>query len=375
MMTHRERILAVLEGRRPDRIPWIPRLDLWHRARLAEGNMPARFHGQTLRGVERAIGGATPARTGRIYRVRYEDLEVRRTEKGGEVCTEYVTPVGTLTQVDVRTGDLTDYAIDFLPHDPPIRTVADYGVMEYVYEHTFFDPAYEEYLAYEQEIGEDGYPMVSVGDAPFHHFLLRLSGYNRAYYELADHLPQVEHLIEVMAQVEMERLWPVVLASPARWLLHGVHFDSQMTPPPLYRRYILPYYQQVAPRVHAAGKYLSYHADDDAQAILGQIRESGYDLADCFTTEPMVTVTLAEARAAWGRDIIIAGGVPSVILEETAMSGAEFVAYMAGVFRTIAPGDAFMLAVADNVMPRADIGRVELISRMVEEWGVYPIRS
>jgi hypothetical protein len=57
--------------------------------------------------------------------------------------------------------------------------------------------------------------MVGIGDCPFHHFLLRLSGYHAAYYELADHLPQVEHLIKVMEQVEMARLWPVVLDSPA----------------------------------------------------------------------------------------------------------------------------------------------------------------
>jgi hypothetical protein len=55
------------------------------------------------------------------------------------------------------------------------------------------------------------------------------------------------------------------------------------------------------------------------------------------------------------------------------MSDAEFNAYMRDVFRTIAPGDAMILGVSDNVMPRAKIERVERITQMVQEFGQYPI--
>jgi len=375
MMTHRERILAVLDRRPPDIIPWSPRLQLWYNARVAEGNLPARYRGLTLRQVEQAMGVATPAREGRVFRTRYTGLEIKRTEKGGEILTEFITPVGTISQLDIKTDTLEGYADSGLPKEHPIKRVADYAVMEYITEHTTFDPAYDEYLAYEREIGDDGYPMVSVGDCPFHHFLLRLSGYDTAYYELADHLPQVEHLIKVMAQVEMERMWPVVLDSPARLLLHGIHFDTQMTPPRLFERYITPYYQQIAPRLHARGKVLTYHADDDSKLILNQVRDAGFDMAECFATAPLVSVTLAEARQVWGNDVIIFGGVPSIILEEQVMGDAEFEAYMRDLFRVVAPGDALILGVSDNVMPRAKIERVERITQMVQEFGRYPIQS
>jgi hypothetical protein len=87
----------------------------------------------------------------------------------------------------------------------------------------------------------------------------------------------------------------------------------------------------------------------------------------------MVEVTLEEARAAWGTDVTIFGGVPSIVLEPT-YPEAEFEAYMRGVFRTIAPGDAFILGVADNVMPTSIIERVERISHLVEQYGTYPIQ-
>jgi hypothetical protein len=78
-----------------------------------------------------------------------------------------------------------------------------------------------------------------------------------------------------------------------------------------------------------------------------------------------VPTTLAEARAAWGDRVIIWGGVPSVILEPQ-FSDAEFEAYMRDLFRVIGDGDAFILGVADNVMPGADIERVRRITAMAQ---------
>ncbi len=67
--------------------------------------------------------------------------------------------------------------------------------------------------------------------------------------------------------------------------------------------------------------------------------------------------------------------MPSVILEEMTTSEEEFEEHMRGVFEAIAPGDAFILGVADNVMPRSKIERVERITQMVEEYGYYPVRA
>ena len=46
---------------------------------------------------------------------------------------------------------------------------------------------------------------------------------------------------------------------------------------------------------------------------------------------------------------------------------------MIDVFKTIAPGDAFILGVADNVMPEAKIERIRRVTEMVEEYG-YPVQ-
>ena len=145
-----------------------------------------------------------------------------------------------------------------------------------------------------------------------------------------------------------------------------------MTSPPLFERYITPYSSDLSALLHANGKSLAYHADNDAKQILGLIRDAGFDMAEVFATAPLVEVTLQEAREAWGTQVIIYGGIPSIILEDT-FPEDEFRAYVRDVFRTIAPGDAFVLGVADNVMPRARIERIEWITEMVEQHGNYPV--
>jgi len=372
-MTNRERVLAVLDGKPVDQVPWIARLQLWYSARQTEGNMPERFRGMTVEQVGRALRTGDPARNGKVFQPVYKGMEVREERVAGALRTTYVTPYGTLVYGQITSDYLAGRIESGLPLEHPIRKVEDYKIWEYITEHTYWEPTYAEYEAYEKQVGDEGYPMVSAGDCPFHHFQLRLVGYNDAYFHLQDYPNEVEHLMTVMTQVEKERLWPVVANSPARLILHGMHFDSQMTPPNLFRRWITPYYKEFSALLHAKNKRLAWHADDDSQAILQDTKDAGFDMAECFCTAPMVSVTLAEARRVYGKDVIIWGGVPSVVLEET-FPEEEFEEYMRGVFRAIAPGDAMILGVADNVMPRSLISRVERISDLVEQHGKYPVQ-
>ena len=372
-MTNRDRLLAIMDHKSPDRIPWIPRLQLWHTAHLHQGTLPDRFAGMSLRQIERQLGMGTPAREGQVFAAEQRgDVEVKSRQEGESTLYTYRTPVGQVQSRYRSSAELEKVGIQSLEVEHQIKGPADFAVVEYLLEHMHYIPTYEKYRQYEAEIGEDGYPLVAAGDCPFHHFLQKLAGYNNAYYLLADCPDETERLLRTMEELERERIWPVVAASPARLILHGVHFDSNMTPPPLFSRYITPYYQDFSDLLHGHDKLLCMHADNDSRLILGHLQEAGFDMVETFTTAPQVSCTLEEARRFWGNEMIIWGAVPSVVLEET-YSEAQFEAYLRGVFRTVAPGDAFILGVADNVMPGALLSRLERIGEMVAEWGAYPI--
>jgi len=372
-MTPRERILAVLDGKAPDRIPWVPRLQIWWDAARLTGTLPPEYEGLSLREVERDVFGGTAARDGFIFRTEMRDVEVRQMKLDKmDTLYEYVTPVGTVTTRMRTTDQLNRQGIQEAQVEFMLKSREDYPVVEYIIEHTDYSAAYEEYERYEAETGDDGYPMVNCGDCPFHHWMRGLAGYDHAYFHLYDFPNEVDRLVDALTDRSKETIWQHMLDSPARMLMHGHHLSSQMTPPLLFEKYILPYYQELTPRLREREKVVAMHGDNDTRMIFSHIERAGIGMVECFATAPMVPTTLEEARAAWGDRVIIFGGVPSVILEPP-YTDEQFEDYMNHLFPAASPGNAFILGIADNAMPGSDIQRIRRISQMVECRGQYPI--
>lgn len=373
-MNTRERLLAILRGDPPDRIPWVPRLEVWYNARLATNSMPAKWEGWSLHDIQRDLGCGFPAKAGKIVDVRYEGVEIVETEEDGVRFTEYHTPIGSVRRGAGRSETMVAQGLGGRVNEDLLKGPKDYRVWEWVMEHAVWEPTYDEYLAYDAEIGGDGLPLVQFEycDAPFHWFLLNGAGYNDGFYQLHDYPREVEHLLAVMVKVQREKHWPVLASSPAQFLLHGVHHSSSFTPPVLYEKYILPYYQEFIPTMHENGKYVAMHADNDTSKIAHLIERSGYDAVECFVTEPMVPFSLEQAREIWGTRLVIYGGLPSILLSPSTKE-QEFRDYVRRIFDIIAPGDAFILGVSDNVMPDSIIDRVAWVSEAVEKLGWYPV--
>ncbi len=130
-MTNQERVLAIMEGRRPDRIPWIPRLLLWHTAQTRRGTLPERFEGMSLRQVERALRLGTPARDGRVFVTEQRgDVEVTQRRDGTSTLFEYRTPVGSVTSRHRISEVLEDAGIGSLEVEHIVKEPADLAVAQ-----------------------------------------------------------------------------------------------------------------------------------------------------------------------------------------------------------------------------------------------------
>ena len=373
-MTARERLFAILNGNPPDRIPWIPRIDLWYRARSLAGDLPLPWKERSLEEVEKELFGATPARGGSIFRTYFKDVEIKTSREGDSEITEYITPIGTARTAQRTSKELKSMGLPGRVEEELLKGPHDYKVWEYVVEHTYWEPTFDLYSEYDEQIGADGFPMVAIGDVPFHEFVQRLAGYNTGFFQLADYQDEVEHLLNTMYEVQKERMWPIVLNSPAKLFLQGHHLSSQFTPPAFFEKYITPYCQEFYPLLHEAGKHVAMHADNDTSQIADHLMSAGWDMLECFVTAPMVPMTLERARQEWGTRMILWGGIPSAILAPSYPLDS-FKEYVRQVFNTIGAGDAFILGVADNVMPDSDIDRVRWVSDFVELNGWYPVKS
>ena len=89
-MNNRERMLATLEGRPPDRIPWIPRLLLWYTAKQRAGALPAEWAALTVEAQLEDIYSTLS-----LYRQAIE-LRYARLEFSGDTVEWYGAPDGCL---------------------------------------------------------------------------------------------------------------------------------------------------------------------------------------------------------------------------------------------------------------------------------------
>jgi len=372
MPTHRQRMLAALRREPIDRIEWMPRLELWYKAHQRAGTLPQKYRGWDLRSIYHDQGLGFPAKGfGNVFTSVTKGVETVTRRKGDEIRQETITPVGTVSTLHRHSATLSADGIGALEVEHMIKGPADYDVVAWIYEHTEYTPTYEAFRAYDMECGDDGIPQANSPWSPPGELMRRLIGWGDCYYHLADYPQKFERLLAIMIDKYWE-MHKLLVESPALIIQHGAHFHAQMSPPPIFRQFFVPYLTKVATLYHAHGKLLQFHGDADVNGLEEMILEIGYDIAECLVTAPMVKVTLQRLREVWGDHITIWGGVPSNILCDP-FTDQEFDAYLLDLFRTIAPGNAFILGVADMVMPAAKWDRFESILPMVERYGRYPI--
>jgi hypothetical protein len=368
----RSQIEAAIAGEAPDHIPAIFRLDKWYRACRKTGVLPPQIASLGLADVEDSLGLARSAREAKVFAVHYRppvELEVRR--EGDRIVRTWRTPKGTLRRV-LRYGPGDEEAgIAATTIEFPVRRVEDYAAYVEIVRHMEFTPTYDAYGEYDREIGRSGLPLVILGAVPFHDLLQNWTGYEQGYLDLYDRRDVFLAAVEE-ADRAYRRMWDIVADSPARFVLHGVNFDCRMTPPPVFREHFLPYLKAFIAKMHRHGKRVACHTDGDSRGLLELIAEAGFDVADCFACAPLVPCTAAEARSAWRDRITIWGGLPSPLLEpDTPLE--HLTDHLARLYRDMAPGDRFMLAISDQAMPTSSWTHLQQACRWAHAHASYPI--
>lgn len=365
-------IEATIAGDAPARIPAIFRMSRWFRPNMNAGTLPEPVAGMSKAQVEDDLGLARSARHAKVYRIEYRSpVECTVTRDGPRVITEYRTASRTLRRVaEFAPGD-EEAGLDASFTEFPIRAPEDYAAFAQIMQHIEFVPTYDEYRAYDAAIGDTGLPMVVIGGIPFHYMLQEWTGYERGYLDLHDMPDTVLSAVEA-GNKAYRRMWDVVAESPAKLVLHGINFDIQTTPPPVFREHFLPYLKEFVQVMHQAGKKVAFHADGNMTGLLELMLEVDFDVADCFACAPLVACTAQQAREVWKDRITIWGALPSTLLEPS-IPLDDLRAYLANLYRVMAPGRRFMLGLTDMAMPTTSWEHLLVVRDWIREQNDYPI--
>lgn len=393
-MTYKELILSTIRGEPVDKLPFVPRLDLWYKANKLNGTLPQRYKNASLMEITQDLGvgyhGVIPDYRDlendaddednglALYRFRaipykfeFHNIERRITRNGGLTAAEYSTPYGKITvrfrydESMKRSGITLPYIIEHA-----VKKKEDFKACAYIFENIHVKPSYEGYERFRDFVGDNGAAVAfnSPAASPMHLILKELMSIEDFFYESIDYPDEMEELAAGISKF-YEKVFDIVADCPADIVMSGANYDSSITTPPFFRRHILPSLKKQADVLHSKGKYLLTHTDGENRGLVELYRECGFDIADSICPEPMTSLSLKEIMSRLEDRITIWGGIPSIAVLEESMSDYEFEAYLDKLLSNIGDGKHIIFSIADTTPPGAKFERIKLIAEKIREFG------
>ncbi|MCL4832906.1 MAG: hypothetical protein KJZ86_10710 [Caldilineaceae bacterium] len=385
----RQRVAAVLSGQKPDRHPFIDRLELWQKGLAHTGGLPPAYAEMSLNDIHRQVGiGRQKFQS--PYAMRLRGVEMSSTFNGepyasesepvvprfpdvdsltppdrlGETHIRLSTPVGALTLDYVMLEEMLATGARAYLAKHPISAEADYPVVEYILERIEFVPQFDRFRSMQTQVGEHGYVIPVMERIPFQQLLIDYFDSVDFFYALHDNPTAIERLIKLLDHKVTEAIQRLAdLDEP--YVQLGDNLEGTMTNPRIFRQYVLSDYQRYSEMFHAQGKRVGSHTDGNLRSLLGLLAESGLDVCESIATSPLVPYPFAEIWSAWQNGgPIIWGGIPSPLLEaRTPLE--ELHAYVLALLDLV--GDRpIIIGVSDMVLPVNDIERVAWVAKTIE---------
>lgn len=393
-MTVRQRVEAVIKGERPDRLPFIDRMELWHRRCLILDAPPAEFGDGDLNRIHSRVGlgrqkfcmpfvlrlkgvELTVVHNGAVIRRESEPLHQEfpalnapdfvPRDSPGETEIIFSTPKGrvdisyTVSRSMVALGGVEPYLNRHL-----IKHEADFATAEYILDRAEIVPLFDRLANDRAKVGNNGFVVSRVHRIPFQQVLLEYMGeipLFKAYYRARS---RIDRLVEVL-DGQLEEMLDLYRDIEAPIVQFPDNLDGVMTNPRLFTEYCLPHYQKYADILHSQGKLMCSHTDGNLKPLLDLLAESGLDIAEAFSPAPLTACTFDQAWDKWttAGGPMIWGGIPSPILEATTPE-AEFRTFVDRFLAKVA-GGRIIVGIGDQVMPESIIDRVSYISRRIED--------
>lgn len=371
-----DRLLAALQGREFDRIPFTADLAWWYEVNSRRGALPVEYKGLSLADIAKDMG-ILVERYPSFYRVmtegveRVEQTEVIPDERGRvekSVTTAIAkTPLGSLRERSVRTSISESQHIQ----EHMVKSVDDMRVMRYVLDHSDVEPIFEDYRAAEREDGDHCSIQMVLPRSPIQRILIEIMGYKNTFIALHTHPREMEGLMRSIQMFD-NKVYQLAEKHTAKVWEFGENIHCEITNPVMFRKYNMPYYEKRVRQLHAYGKILYIHMDGCMRTLLPLLKEMEFDAIQGFAPKPQGDFTIAELREAVEGKMALWGGIPANIL--CGEFSDEYVEkFMLETLKAISPGDRFIFGIGDMLPPNGYIHRVKLIERLLEKHGHYPI--
>lgn len=289
-MTNRERILAVVQGRPLDRVPFV-----MYDALLPVDEVRAHLGRENI-GLMRWSA---------VHRVEHphcvHDSEEYHAGERKWVRNTIHTPVGSI--YEERAYESAYGSSSIRKHY--VEEPADYEVLWCCIEDSMVLPDYERYYQDERDMGDDGVPLVAVERSPYQQLWVQWTGLDALCAHLVDCPDRVQRTVDLLER-RARRIFDVAYRSPAPF----VDFPDNITAPAIgprrFRQYCVPLYDELAGMLAERGALVFVHMDGDLKPLWHDIAASQVGGFDSLSPTPDNDTSVAEAVAQFpGRRLFV----------------------------------------------------------------------
>jgi hypothetical protein len=282
-MTMRERMLAVVQGREMDRVPFAM-YDIMFPPQEAFDLLG---HGQ-------------------IGLIRYRPIyRIEHPHCGWE--SEFFVDDGAKWQrntLHTPRGDLYELRIFEPVFDSStarkhfVESRKDYEILwGYLEDSTVLDN-YEQYYQDCADLGDDGFPKAECERTPWQQLWVEWVGLDALSWHLADWPEHVEHTIELLMR-RARQIFEIARCSPAPYIDIPDNIAAPAIGPARFRKYCASLYNELADLLAETGRPLYVHMDGMLKPLWKEIAASRVGGLDSFTPTPDCDTSVAEAVAIW----------------------------------------------------------------------------
>ena len=354
-MTPRERVIAVLIGGQPDRVPFT-----W--------KMPYERRGH----IERELRNDGMALIWRceVVNVERPNVEVIRHEYRDHgqprVRETFCTPTGKIIQVWAIGGGYGSQT----RHEHLVRSPDDYEVVEFIIRDEVYTSNDTAYRRAHQIMGDDGFVFGGwMPPSPIMVMLWEWLGPMQFSMHLVDHPELFERLYELLLDRQIEQ-YRIAAQSSALVIHAEENLTADMLGRERFERYCMPAYEAFANVLHKHGKLLAEHFDGELKPIADLIGRSAVDIVEAFTPAPDTKLELSDALHAWSDKITWINFPSSVHL----MPVGRVEEHTRHLLQQSAPSDRFLIGVTEDIPEGAWDISMPAIHRVVKQEGGLPIQ-
>lgn len=366
-MTPRERILTILNGGKPDQIPWAGDLDYWANSLITRGEKPEGFvqsddyiEWHKDLGVGYYLQGYFP------FKQHIANCEVEEWKEGHRKYKKITTPIGSVQECwEYIPSTYSDGPIEHY-----MKSEEDIPIMKYIYENTTFTPDYDFAHKRLEQVGDQGVVLCYLPKSPFMHLLALEAGVMSITMAAMMVPDQLQDLLDTM-KVAFDQACQIAIYSPAEVLMIPENLSSEMVGPEFFETYMKEYQIEWTTKIREAGKFSYIHMDGTLAGLITEEASVGFSVLEALTPHPVGDLKFEEViEMAGDTKSILWGGVPGVYFTPNT-SDEEFDRHVIEMLSIMKKEPRYVLGVADQVPPDGLESRVRRVIELVDKYGRY----